>query len=209
MRFAVYLRGRSFYHTDYYHTDFSESCDNINEMILDPLRKDGHTVDIFCCTYISHKLEFVLNFYKPIKTLVVNDDDLASVNSWNRQKIFSLEGVRLLKAHESANNIQYDYCINLRFDILFKVPITKQAIDLTKFNIMFKHTSGNCDDNYWIFPRKYFDLFEESLIKLLKKESTITHEINHYLGDFTIHYMYETDSNEYRYYSFTRTTNYK
>jgi hypothetical protein len=208
MRIAVFLRGRSFYHTEFYHTDFSESCDNINKMILEPLRKYGHIVDIFCCTYVSHKLDDMINFYKPVKTIAVNDEDLGNLNSWNRQKIFSLEGIRLVKTYELTNNIQYDYCINLRFDILFKVPITEQMIDFTKFNIMFKHTSGNSDDNYWIFPRKYFDLFEESIIKLLQNQSTLTHEINNYLGNEKINYMYETDSNEYRYYSFTRTNNY-
>ena len=208
MRFAVFFRGRSFYHTSLYHTDFTESCDNINEMILEPLRKNGHTVDIFCCTYTSHKLEHLINYYKPIKTIIVNETDLEAINSWNRQKIFSLEGIRLVKAYESTNNIQYDYCINLRFDILFKTPITEQNIDLKKFNIMFKHTSGNCDDNYWIFGRDYFTLFEESLMKLLQNQTTLTHELNQHLGDEHIHYMYETDSNEYRYYSFTRTTNY-
>jgi hypothetical protein len=208
MHIAVLLRGRSFYHTNFYHTDFSESCDNINEMILEPLRKDGHTVDVFCCTYISHKLEHVINFYKPVKTIAVNDEDLESVNSWNRQMIFSIEGIRLLKAYESTNNIRYDYFINLRFDILFKTPISEQNIDLKKFNIMFKHTSGNCDDNYWIIGREYFNLFEESLIKMLNKKDAITHELNHYIGESNINYMYETDSNEYRYYSFTRTNNY-
>jgi len=208
MHVAVFLRGRSFYHTNFYHTDFSESCDNINEMILEPLRKDGHTVDIFCCTYISHKIEHVINFYKPVKTIAVNDEDLASINSWNRQMIFSIEGLRLLKAYESTNNIRYDYCINLRFDILFKTPISEQNIDIKKFNIMFKHTSGNCDDNYWIIGREYFNLFEESLIKMLNKKDAITHELNHYIGESNINYMYETDSNEYRYYSFTRTNNY-
>jgi hypothetical protein len=208
MHVAVFLRGRSFYHTNIYHTDFSESCDNINEMILEPLRKDGHIVDIFCCTYISHKIEHVINFYKPVKTIAVNDEDLASINSWNRQMIFSIEGLRLLKAYESTNNIRYDYCINLRFDILFKTPISEQNIDIKKFNIMFKHTSGNCDDNYWIIGREYFNLFEESLIKMLNKKDAITHELNHYIKESNINYMYETDSNEYRYYSFTRTNNY-
>ena len=143
-----------------------------------------------------------------VKTIAVNDEDLASINSWNRQMIFSIEGLRLLKAYESTNNIRYDYCINLRFDILFKTPISEQNIDIKKFNIMFKHTSGNCDDNYWIIGREYFNLFEESLIKMLNKKDAITHELNHYIGESNINYMYETDSNEYRYYSFTRTNNY-
>jgi len=91
---------------------------------------------------------------------------------------------------------------------LLKIFAKQQYYDIKKFNIMFKHTSGNCDDNYWIIGREYFNLFEESLIKMLNKKDAITHELNHYIGESNINYMYETDSNEYRYYSFTRTNNY-
>ena len=208
MRIAICLRGRSFYHNQFYHTDFTESCDNINAMIIEPLRKHGHIVDIFCCTYVSHKLEHVINFYKPVLTLAINESEFAGLRPCACKYIFCLEGSRIIREHEAKNNFIYDFIINMRFDITFSYSITQHNYDITKMNVMFKHTSGNCDDNYWIIGRCQLENFENAIQKLLADNKSIIHEFNHHIDPSNVLYMYDTDCNEYRYYTINRQTFY-
>ena len=208
MRIALLLRGRHYLNNQWYYTDFSESCENINSMIIQPLRDQGHTVDIFCCTYTSHKLEQLIDFYKPVMTLSVNESEFNGLRSCACKYIWCLEGSRLIREYEEKNKFTYDYIINMRFDIIFSVTIINQSYDITKMNIMFKHTSGNCDDNYWIIGRTQLGNFENAINQLLSNEKSIIHEFNHHIDTSNVNYMYETDSNEYRYYTFNRKTFY-
>jgi len=84
------------------------------------------------------------------------------------------------------SKIDYDLFIFTRPDIKFFKKFSDLNINLEKFNSVIQHPSTpvhppqNCDDNFWIFPKKYFNEFVEC-IDILLKSNKMTHEINHEL----------------------------
>ena len=74
----------------------------------------------------------------------------------------------------------YDAIIFTRPDLKLVQNFSELDIDFSKFNIVVKHPSGNCDDNLFILPLKYLDIFSESVNELYEN-NRITHEINHVL----------------------------
>jgi hypothetical protein len=70
-----------------------------------------------------------------------------------------------------------------RFDIDFHKNYNTFNLELDKLNITVEHPSGNCDDNLWIFPRNYLDIFENSVDALIA-ENKMTHELNHKIIKF-------------------------
>ena len=88
----------------------------------------------------------------------------------------------------------YDMFIFTRTDAHFNSLFSELNIDDESFNLTFRHSSGNCDDNFIMFSRKHFELFSKC-IDLLCDRHLITHQINHILSELEvpINYIKELD----------------
>ena len=200
MHICICLRGIH-YSDDTIIADYRKSLNNYRDYIINPLKSLGHTIDIMIFTYDSTIINQLIFDYDPCGKVILVNSDRYIDTSWNRQLIFHNYSIKAIKNREDIMKYKYDCIINTRFDLEFNTKITEMNIDYSMFNIAFKHSSGNCDDNLWIFPGVMIDEFE-SAINNLYKNSQMTHEINKYMP--IINYMYETQ-NTYLYWSFLRS----
>ncbi len=167
------------------------TIDNHKNMIYTDLLSKKIEVDTFLSSYnLDTRInDLLINGYNP-KNFAFLDINMANTSTWIAQ-LNHLKGlVSMIKKEESEMNSNYDYFIFTRFDIEFHKRYESFNLDLDKFNITVEHPSGNCDDNLWIFPRSYLEIFEKS-VDLLLSEHKITHELNHkiiLLGG-NIHYI--------------------
>jgi len=164
---------------DLYIKDYKDALQNHQLMLWDFLGKNNDIHFINSTYFINEEFHKIINLYfTNIFQLFQNTLNL-NQNSWQAQLNHYLNIINCIK-NNKKNGINYDYYIFTRPDIKFSKEYNKQKIDFNKFNITVKHKSENCDDNYWIFPDKYFYNFEKSIIEMIK-DYKITHEINQYL----------------------------
>ena len=106
--------------------------------------------------------------------------------------------IEMINNQEKISNKKYDIFIFTRLDIKMLKDYDELNIDYDKFNIVFKNESGGCDDNFFIFPRKYYEHFIET-IKDMHNNNEITHSINSWLEkkSVLINYMDNFNKNIY------------
>ena len=194
MRACICLRGIHYsndeiteYNNNKVKTDYRRSIENYKEYIIEPLKSLGYIVDIMIFTYDSRMLKELLKDYNPIYSNILPSSERNTNSSWNRQIIFHKNSVDAIKDIKNKLNYEYSLIVNTRFDLFFNTKITDMNIDYSKFNIVFKHPNGNCDDNLWVFNISFLDAFYESMVYLYNK-SQMTHEINKYINN--INYMH-------------------
>jgi hypothetical protein len=222
MKYALCLRGIHYLSDSKMYVNYKESLENYKSNIIQPLKDAGHEVYIFGYTYESEKINELQQDYGFDHFVSLTRDDML-LSSTNEITLENLEKssfqcqIRFhtmicdgIEQFERKHSMMFDYIIDTRFDLFFIDPITTHNIDWTKFNICFKHLSGSCDDNYWVFPRNYLNAFRNAC-NMLHINSQITHAINKYIPDI-ISYMYiiyprtEKDglNYEYKLYKFLR-----
>ncbi len=194
-RACVCLRGVHYLQISNYKTDFRNSSDKIKECVIDALLDKGYDVDVICLTYESEILDELKNVYKPVHVSTLPSSERVNGSNWHRQCIFHLMSVRAIRECEAQTNAQYDLIVNIRYDLLLNTKITDMNVDFTRMNITYRHASGNCDDNIFIFPRSELDSFEQAFHKLFS-EHRITHEFNHAYSDSKINYIVDVVDHE-------------
>lgn len=228
MRIALILRGIS-YVEDYLHRDgknkhpinFMDSSNTINENIIQSLTNMGHNVDVFIHTYYSSKMNEVIEFYKPVKSIFTT---YRKMNITTDQENIKepmlvqrhLEIINMVDHYEKDFNFKYDTIIITRFDLYFYKALHDLQIDFNCVNIPFWHIARpmnqppifSCDDNFIIVPNNKINLYRECLEQIIKDGKN-----NHYIGKYlldrgeTIKYLYgEKGDGAYDYpiYKFTR-----
>lgn len=186
-------------------TDYSKTINNYKKMIINELKNIGHDVDIFIASYKSEKEEALQKDFQPVSMNLIDF-------SWYIPGIPQVRHLlylyTLITEYEKNNNILYDFLIFTRFDLIFFKKFTEMNIDLSKINISFQHNgeSKNCEDNFFILPRYYLDIF----ISAAYNVKIILHEINHNIPSEIINYMYkveigeDSDKTDWKYYCLAR-----
>jgi len=192
MKYAVCLRGIHYVEPikNYGLIDFEDSLNNIKTYILNNI----NDYDTFISSYHSKKEEKLLELYKPSK-YVFNDFN-ADENNFKAQLVHHFNSVQMILQNEDDKKIRYDMILITRFDYVYFRHLYEMSLDFSKFNIAMKHSSGNCDDNFWLFPRNLLDNFTTAIIKLYQTGG-ITHAINHLFNETDLHYMYSIDATDY------------
>lgn len=179
-----------------------KTIDNHKEMVYNDLLGQGNTVDTFISSYNTDKqLNDLLVSGYGAKNFVFLDKNQINKNTWMAQLNHLKILITMIRNEEETTNTHYDYLIFTRFDIEFHKKYSTFRLDMNKLNITVEHPSGNCDDNLWILPRTYLDIFEKSVDALIA-ENKITHELNHkiklnggeisYIDDLVDSYMGHT-----------------
>lgn len=157
---------------------------NHKTMIYSDLIEAGNEVDTFISSYnLDNRLNDLLVRGYDAKGYIFFDKNQLNSGTWMAQLNHLKFLIELIKTEERNNNFNYDYLIFTRFDIDFHKNYNTFNLELDKLNITVEHPSGNCDDNLWIFPRNYLDIFENSVDALIA-ENKITHELNHKIINF-------------------------
>lgn len=157
---------------------------NHKTMIYSDLIEAGNEVDTFISSYnLDNRLNDLLVRGYDAKGYIFFDKNQLNSGTWMAQLNHLKFLIELVKTEERNNNFNYDYLIFTRFDIDFHKNYNTFNLELDKLNITVEHPSGNCDDNLWIFPRNYLDIFENSVDALIA-ENKITHELNHKIINF-------------------------
>jgi hypothetical protein len=186
MKFAFCFKGVHFIQgIEGWKVDFENTIQNFYSSTVLPLESEGHSVDIFISTYDTEKTNKMLELYKPKKTQfhVFNIRD----ERFDIQYLHIFTLYNLVKEYEKEKNIEYDIIVTTRFDVFLNRPFLNLNLDLSKMNIAYKQDYGDCDDCFWIFPRKEL----ENIILSLKKmsaENKNLHQIEKYFPG-TVHFV--------------------
>ncbi len=189
--------------TDKYNECLMKSIVNMKESLIEPLLKDGHTVDVICSVYDTAFVPIIEREFQPKRVFKFPKSIMNEGGDWNRQLIHYIKLSEEILQYEQEINQPYDYYIFTRFDLLFIGTLNdwkkNWSIDMEKFNITMKHSSGNCDETIFIFPRQYFIPFVNAVINVYNRQG-ITHTINHRLVDnnVPINYMYVITEDDYK-----------
>ena len=192
MKYALCFRGIHYVEPVQHYglIDFEDSFINIKKYILNNI----NDYDTFISTYHSKKEEKLLDLYKPRKYIF--SDFNPNENNFKAQLVHHFNCVQMILQNEETEKIRYDMILITRFDYIFFKQFYEMSLDFSKFNIAMKHSSGNCDDNFWLIPRNLLDNFASAIVHLYQTGG-ITHAINHLFNPTDIHYMYLIDNNDY------------
>ena len=206
MRYAVILRGRHYWGNDRAIPNYKECYKTLFDNIINPLKNSGHIVDIICLTYNSSIIRELVQYYSPSYIAILSADNDNNDPVESRLRVWHLISVKRIREIEKEKNIAYDIVLSLRYDIFIKKSITDLNINYSKFNVLFPHTSGNCDADFWLFNISWLDDFEQAMTSM-HKNGAILHEINRYMPHNSVHYIVPTmlnleeNKNEYAYFN--------
>ena len=178
---------------DEFLTIVDNTINNHKSMIYSDLLVNDNHIDTFISSYdIDKRLNELLVTKYDAKDLVFLDKSQVNTNTWMAQLNHLKNLISMIRNEEIKTKIKYDYFIFTRFDIDFHKNYSIFKLELDKLNITVEHPSGNCDDNLWIFPSNYLDIFENSVDALIS-EGKMTHELNHKIMFFggSINYIDE------------------
>jgi len=191
MKYCICIRGA---HYTYGNTtvNYNASFENYKNIIFKPLLDQGHELFIFLLTYDSPILNQLIDDYKPASTYVVSTHEIDLLNTCARFKEWQSQSVNIIHNYENKHSIVFDYIINTRFDLFF-TPLILSNINYKKINIIYKHDSGNCDDNFYLFPRHHLITFDNAITQIKKVDNIFGYEL---CGHELCHFI---DSNEINY----------
>jgi hypothetical protein len=184
--------------TPSYHEKLNKSMADLKEKIIKPFEDQGHTFDIICSTYDTKFVNVFQNNFPVKQWYKFPTSCIEEGGDWTRQLLHYMKLMEMILEMEKKED-KYDLIIFTRFDLLFYKKVTEWDLNLNEFNIAVKHSSGNCDDNIWIFHRNYLQAFCNSIQSLLVSRG-ITHALNHRLVEqgVPVHYMYEITEEDYK-----------
>jgi hypothetical protein len=166
-RIALLFFGISYIYKDHYHiVDFRKSVKNYYEYIINYYKSIGFGIDIFLSTYENDLKDELLEIYNPKDYILYTNYNEHKCVSRNKHFIKVMD---LCKDYSRINEINYNFVIITRFDLLFEIPFYKVDIDYNKMNItsILEKRRYICD-NIYIFPFNKINEF----IKILKLNIT-------------------------------------
>lgn len=194
MRYALCLRGISFLE-DYtfdnrgnmsgYTIDFMHAAESFKKNIINPLREQGHTVDIFFNTYSSTKLKDYIDMMEPVFVKETIYDPNVKPGNWTNIFDILINSALIVNNYQEEHNFVYDRVILTRFDEYILQNITELYLPETLC------TLSHMDDNFHYFPGTLLSIFILTLSRM-KDQGKITHELQKTLvaNNIPCHRMY-------------------
>ena len=152
MRFAICIFGL---HPDHTWKVIKPSRNRVHEcfkhFLIDPNEKAGHQVDIFLHSFSIDQKDNMLKEYNPtvalfehkkeFKSTIKNgtDDHCQKGYGLNWHSIVQIieygryQSVKLMKQYSDQNNVEYDFVMSMRSDLLFLRPFSFDDLDSNKF----------------------------------------------------------------------------
>ena len=189
-KICLIFRGQHERYRDGY-MDASDNLDNWNKTIFNPLKKLNIEYDIIFLTYDTYILPGLVSSMKPKKIILYDDKcELYKDSGYSQKKSFE-DSIKIMK----ENICVYDRYIILRFDLLYRLPITEWNKWNEKGIILVNK------DVYWPVEHLYTDMVfivdKDSIYKFIfavEGINNLPHDIgkNLYEHNIEFHIMYDT-----------------
>ena len=174
LKLALILRGIS-YNENYTAGDryiksvnYKLCIDSFYKNIIKPL-SILFDIDIYFITYNSIYNEDLIKDYKPVDYIFLDKNVENKQMSCNNNS--KLIGSMLTNIFNKIDKNYYSHFIITRFDLLFYNKITDYILDYSKFNfISYGNEIDDTDDNFYLFPMKYFHAFNICIKKMINLE---------------------------------------
>lgn len=173
--------------------DFRHCYPNIQRTIVDPLRRLGHTVKVYTCTYpIQDQLamETFRTMVNPEKAVWC--EFAGSTQYTTKTRLFE----------SFADAVDLDVVIFSRCDIHYTTAIDELPLELEKFNFLFReknhwHTVQYATDNFYVWPHRMTPVVRDAMAATIAKARSIGRVDTHglyrilrdYVGDNSIHFV--------------------
>lgn len=153
--------------------DYTTCIESYKLNVLPSLKKVFGKIDTFLYTYYSEKMIDIINDYNPKDIALMPNSSLVAQKNAN-----AYVGELICKSFDLAMSAgDYDYILELRFDLYFYKRLDETKLDLDKINIAWRGEVGQCDDAFVIFPKKYIPIAREYY-----KSGRCTHYIHKHTG---------------------------
>ena len=142
-----------------------KNLDNHKNMLYNVF--DDSEIDFYFSTYnLDKKIdELYKNNLNP-KYYGYIPTSMNSHDVWRVHRDHCKNLISEIKLYIERSRKSYDLFIFTRPDLKFLQDLKTLNWDYSKFNILMEHLSGNCDDNFFLFPANFFDKFEEEILML-------------------------------------------
>jgi len=178
MKFAVGFKGVHYMNGEFnWKVDFEDQLHNFFEKIVNPLKQDGHSVDIFLSTYESPKSKRLYELYNPVNVSFL--EFFPKEERYDAQYRHHINLYNNIMQHQINNSVKYDFVITTRFDIEMNVSINDMNLDFSMFNIMYKQDYGDVDDCIWFFPGEDLSIVVSNLERMQLDKQKL-HKIEKY-----------------------------
>jgi len=180
MRFALCLRGIS--------DQFMKSYENLKTMVINDLRANGCTVDIFLNTYKTGVHEELIQCFQPV---CVSYNEFTEVPFG--ESMYSIVPKQILQCCELVkdHNNHYDYIIITRFDLTFNKCISQEVIYRNTINMECLFVPDlNSGDNFILFPFADLSTVATSIMDCIENKDN-SHQLWRYfeLRGLKCHYI--------------------
>jgi hypothetical protein len=151
---------------------------NWNKTIFDKLKENNIEYDIFFITYNSEILSYLKEVLNPKKIILCSDEIKNQADSCQSQKQSLLDSIKLY----TKSDIHYSKLIILRFDIIYKIPITEwnhfndEGIILTNKDVHWP-SRKLYSDIVFIVDNKFIFTFAEAVENIRH----LPHDVGKYL----------------------------
>lgn len=140
--------------------DFRHCWPNINENLIEPIRKQNHKIHIFASTYPFEDKDIEKDFYDMVKP-----DDVY----FSKYKDSNRSTSKCATFHLIENRKDIDLIIFTRFDVHFKTVFPYNQVDISKFHFLHRSLPQNwrphkfCNDNFYIWPHSMTAIVKKAL----------------------------------------------
>ena len=184
---ALLMRGISYgtyqhFSKSHYTIDFRDNFENVDAMLIQPLKQRGVDVDLFCVTYDQPYLHTLKELYKP--GAVVSEPFDSTRNNYVMHMMSRCLELVLAQAK------QYQLVIMTRFDINLMLSILDIPYKDDKINFTCKTADGGVDDTLIIFNGSYLDTMFQVVSNNIVYD--YQHRLHKTLDQNDIHYMSDT-----------------
>ena len=188
VRYAICYRGISYKENyfnesglDPYNVDFHECLPSNKKYLIDPLVKKENGVDVFFNTYDSIKLNEYIDELNPVNINLKQFN--SSIQKYNFSHVTQLiiDSLEQIKKYQNDKNIEYDYIILTRFDIVLLNDFSEIFLPENAISVPTRN-----DDCFIVISG---DLLDEALeIYKENRDRCITHHMVYKFLDKGIRY---------------------
>lgn len=200
MKIALLLRGIS-QNKSYKHPTGKNLCIEYNKCINNYYEYlfENNSIDIFYHTYLNQDLNInELNMLLSPKAYTITFDydtnNLQPNNKFASYSSSTIFVINLFIDYLTKNpNLKYDYIVMTRFDLIFKIPLSKLNLVKNKFMITCLAGHNLMDDNFFIGNLDHYKKFLNVLCK--KNNDTMIHSdyklLCEEIGQNNIHFLFD------------------
>eukprot|EP00746_Dinoflagellata_sp_MGD_P054090 gnl/MRDRNA2_/MRDRNA2_23709_c0_seq1.p1 gnl/MRDRNA2_/MRDRNA2_23709_c0~~gnl/MRDRNA2_/MRDRNA2_23709_c0_seq1.p1 ORF type:complete len:560 (+),score=72.16 gnl/MRDRNA2_/MRDRNA2_23709_c0_seq1:147-1682(+) len=130
--------------------DYRWSLNNYRRRIFDYLHNEGFVTDVFLCTQSSILDDSLVQDYKPVKYMLLQEGNDTAARSPEQAKFEKLKhAISLCLNHK----VSYTRVIITRFDLIFKEEFRSSGMKWDSLNIVSMLEQENfIDDNFYAMP---------------------------------------------------------